>query len=69
MSRVPAGTSDRPGVVLPHMGSADFDTRKKMAELCTSPFRVCAILLADPTGVRNAVNGARGEALLAEVKV
>jgi hypothetical protein len=28
------------GVVIPHMGSADVDTRKKMAELCklTLPF-------------------------------
>lgn len=25
-----------PGVVIPHMGSADVDTRKKMAELCES---------------------------------
>jgi hypothetical protein len=24
------------GVVIPHMGSADVDTRKKMAELCES---------------------------------
>ncbi|ORY32274.1 hypothetical protein BCR39DRAFT_479057 [Naematelia encephala] len=40
-------------VVLPHIGSGDYDTRNKMAELC----------------VRNAINGAKGEALLAEVKV
>lgn len=41
------------GVVIPHMGSADWDTRKKMAELC----------------VRNAINGAKGEDLVAEVKM
>ncbi|ORX36051.1 hypothetical protein BD324DRAFT_646148 [Kockovaella imperatae] len=40
-------------VVLPHMGSADIDTRKAMASLC----------------VRNAIAGAKGEALVAEVKV
>jgi glyoxylate/hydroxypyruvate reductase len=27
-------TADSTGVVIPHMGSADIDTRKKMAELC-----------------------------------
>lgn len=61
--------AERTGVVLPHMGSADFDTRKKMAELCISRARPAQKLLADLAGVRNAVNGARGEALLAEVKV
>jgi glyoxylate/hydroxypyruvate reductase len=54
------------GVVIPHMGSADVDTRKKMAELCK-------LNLAEPqkqltSGVRNGINGAKGEALLAEVK-
>jgi glyoxylate/hydroxypyruvate reductase len=39
--------------VIPHMGSADYDTRNAMADLC----------------VRNAIAGARGEALIAEVKV
>jgi glyoxylate/hydroxypyruvate reductase len=38
-------------VVLPHMGSADDDTRKAMADLC----------------VRNAIAGAKGEALVAQV--
>lgn len=28
------GGTDPQGVVIPHMGSADVDTRKKMAELC-----------------------------------
>jgi glyoxylate/hydroxypyruvate reductase len=51
------------GVVIPHMGSADVDTRKKMAELCKSTSR--SWLTA---GVRNGINGAKGEALLAEVK-
>ncbi|KAK4685110.1 hypothetical protein P7C73_g5046, partial [Tremellales sp. Uapishka_1] len=40
-------------VVLPHMGSADFDTRKKMASLC----------------VRNAIAGASQVVLPAEVKL
>jgi glyoxylate/hydroxypyruvate reductase len=52
--------------LVPHMGSADVDTRKKMAELCK-------LNLAEPqkqltSGVRNGINGAKGEALLAEVK-
>lgn len=40
-------------VVIPHMGSADYDTRNAMADLCVS----------------NAIAGAKGEALVAEVKV
>ncbi|OCF54208.1 glyoxylate reductase [Kwoniella mangroviensis CBS 10435] len=39
-------------IVLPHLGSGDFDTRNKMAELC----------------VRNAIQSMKGEPLLAEVK-
>ncbi|KAK6905837.1 hypothetical protein I203_106671 [Kwoniella mangroviensis CBS 8507] len=42
----------RIGIVLPHLGSGDFDTRNKMAELC----------------VRNAIQSMKGEPLLAEVK-
>lgn len=40
-------------VVIPHMGSADYDTRNAMADLC----------------VRNAIAGAEGKPLPAEVKV
>ena len=40
-------------VVLPHMGSADYDTRNAMAERCA----------------RNAIQGAKGEDLVAEVKL
>lgn len=40
-------------VVIPHMGSADYDTRNAMADLC----------------VRNAIAGAEDKALPAEVKV
>ncbi|WOO78182.1 Glyoxylate reductase/hydroxypyruvate reductase [Vanrija pseudolonga] len=40
-------------VVIPHMGSADYDTRNAMADLCVS----------------NAIAGATGQPLIAEVKV
>ncbi|CAK9784952.1 hypothetical protein CC85DRAFT_283940 [Cutaneotrichosporon oleaginosum] len=40
-------------VVIPHMGSADYDTRNAMADLC----------------VRNAIAGAEGKPLVAEVKL
>lgn len=40
-------------VVIPHMGSGDFDTRRAMAARC----------------VRNAIQGAKGEELEAEVKL
>lgn len=40
-------------VVIPHMGSADYRTRNAMADLC----------------VRNAIAGAKGEQLPAEVEV
>ncbi|WWD17754.1 hypothetical protein CI109_102195 [Kwoniella shandongensis] len=40
-------------LVLPHLGSADYDTRNKMAELCA----------------RNAIAAVRGDELLAEVKL
>lgn len=60
------------GVVIPHMGSADVDTRKKMAELCKLLSQIPRGLElrhnAKLLGVRNAINGAKGEALLAEVK-
>lgn len=39
--------------VIPHMGSADYDTRNAMADLC----------------VRNAIAGAEGKPLVAEVKL
>ena len=55
------------GVVIPHMGSADIDTRKKMAELCKLPLRLLHATQLT-SGVRNGINGAKGEALLAEVK-
>jgi hypothetical protein len=35
------------GVVIPHMGSADVDTRKKMAELCKLP-----LVTADAADIR-----------------
>jgi len=54
------------GVVIPHMGSADVDTRKKMAELCKLTDAIPQTQLT--SGVRNGINGAKGEALLAEVK-
>lgn len=56
------------GVVIPHMGSADVDTRKKMAELCKLPCSNTAPEQQLIPGVRNGINGAKGEALLAEVK-
>ncbi|KAK8866045.1 hypothetical protein IAR55_001196 [Kwoniella newhampshirensis] len=40
-------------VVIPHLGSADYDTRNKMAELCA----------------RNAIAAVNGDELLAEVKL
>lgn len=49
------------------MGSADVDTRKKMAELCNLPLRFLHARELT-SGVRNGINGAKGEALLAEVK-
>lgn len=55
------------GIVIPHMGSADVDTWKKMAELCESSSMSEVSLRAK--GVRNAINGAEGEPLIAEVKV
>lgn len=44
---------NRKCVVIPHMGNADYDTRDAMADLC----------------VRNAIAGAEGRELLAEVRM
>jgi glyoxylate/hydroxypyruvate reductase len=60
--------AELPGVVIPHMGSADIDTRRKMAEMCKwSP--ALPLDITDSVGVRNAINGASGTPLLAEVKI
>jgi len=57
-----------PGVVIPHMGSGDIDTRNAMAERCEfeTEHLVCGTDAPSP-GVRNAIQGARGEEMSAEI--